>query len=90
MKSTIEDEATLKVLKRCIISWSLNWPLMLQAMLEIVLLDGPRPLGENYRTMLIVSFEHGATRYTEFMNNNDKLWIARKEELKQMLCEENP
>ena len=62
MKSTIEDEATLKVLKKCIISWSLNWPLMLQAMLEIVLLDGPRPLGENYRTMrLIVSFQHGVT-----------------------------
>ena len=30
-------------------------------MLEIVSLDGPRPLDENYWTMLIVSFEHGAT-----------------------------
>lgn len=33
--------------------------------------------------MLIASFEHGATpQSTELMNNNDKLGIARKEELK--------
>ena len=29
-------------------------------------------------------------RSTELMNNNDKLGIAKKEELKQMLCEKNP
>lgn len=47
-----------------------------------MLLDGLRFLGENYWIMFIVLFEYGVICYIEFMNNNDKLGIVRKEELK--------